>query len=188
ATVVPEARRGEMLGIAIGAAVGGALFGPVVGAVADEIGTGPAFSAAAVGGVILMVSAFLVPAPARTEPQGLRAAWPAFRDPRVAVGMWLTLLAGLAFGVVDVLSPLRLSRLGDSALLIGAPFLASAALEGSLAPLAGRRAGRRGGQRGGPAPRPQPGPGLRPGHPGLGARAGGRRRRERRDRPGDVRH
>src|SRR5580700_4583909 len=144
ATVAPEARRGEMLGIAIGAAVGGALFGPVVGAVADEIGTGPAFSAAAVGGVILVVSAFLVPAPARTEPQGLRAAWPAFRDPRVGVGMWLTLLAGLAFGVVDVLSPLRLSRLGDSALLIGATFLASAAIEASLSPLAGRLSDRRG--------------------------------------------
>jgi MFS family permease len=144
ATVAPEDRRGEMLGIAIGAAVGGALFGPVVGAVADEVGTGPAFSAAAVGGVILIVCAFLVPAPPRTEPQGLRAIWPAFRDPRVAVGMWLTLLAGVAFGVVDVLAPLRLSRLGDSALLIGATFLASAAIEASLSPLAGRLSDRRG--------------------------------------------
>jgi MFS family permease len=133
-----------MLGIAIGAAVGGALFGPVVGAVADEIGTGPAFSAAAVGGVILMVSAFLVPAPAQTEPQGLRAAWPAFRDPRVAVGMWLTLLAGLAFGVVDVLAPLRLARLGDTAVLIGATFLVSAGIEAGLSPMAGRLSDRRG--------------------------------------------
>ncbi len=144
ATVAPEKRRGEMLGIAIGAAVGGALFGPVVGAVADEVGTGPAFSTAAVGGVILMVSAFLVPGPARTDPQRLRAAWPAFRDPKVAVGMWLTLLAGLAFGVVDVLAPLRLSRLGDSALLIGATFLASSAIEASLSPVAGRLSDRRG--------------------------------------------
>jgi MFS family permease len=144
ATVAPQERRGEMLGIAIGAAVGGALFGPVVGAVADEVGTGPAFSAAAVGGIILIVSAYLIPAPPRAEPQGLRAAWPALRDPGVAVGMWLTLLAGIAFGVVDLLAPLRLARLGDSALLIGATFLASAAIETALQPLSGRLSDRRG--------------------------------------------
>jgi MFS family permease len=144
ATAAPEERRGEMLGIAIGAAVGGALFGPVVGAVADEVGTGPAFSAAAVAGVILMVTAFLVPAPARAQPQGLRAAWPALRDPRVGAGMWFTLLAGIAFGVVDVLAPLRLARLGASAVLIGATFLASAAIEASLQPMAGRLSDRRG--------------------------------------------
>ena len=144
ATVAPQERRGEMLGIAIGAAVGGALFGPVVGAVADEVGTGPAFSAAAVGGIILIVSAYLIPAPPRAEPQGLRAAWPALRDRGVAVGMWLTLLAGIAFGVVDLLAPLRLSRLGASALLIGATFLASAAIETGLQPLSGRLSDRRG--------------------------------------------
>jgi MFS family permease len=91
-----------------------------------------------------MVIAFLVPAPARAEPQGLSAAWPAVRDPRVGVGMWLTLLAGLAFGVVDVLAPLRLSRLGASAVVIGGTFLASAAIEAGLSPMAGRLADRRG--------------------------------------------
>jgi MFS family permease len=145
ATVAPPERRGEMMGLAIGAAVGGALFGPVVGAVASQVGTGPAFSAAAVAGVALMVTAFLIPAPARAEPQRLSAAWPVIRDPRVGIGMWLTLLAGLAFGVVDVLAPLRMSRLGVSAVLIGATFLVSAAIEASLSPLAGRLSDRRGG-------------------------------------------
>ena len=144
ATVAPPERRGEMMGLAIGAAVGGALFGPVVGAVATQVGTGPAFSAAAVAGGVLMVIALLVPTPARAEPQGLRAAWPAIRDPHVGAGMWLTLLAGVAFGVVDVLAPLRLSRLGVSAVLIGATFLASAAIEAGLSPLAGRLSDRRG--------------------------------------------
>jgi MFS family permease len=144
ATVAPPERRGEMMGLAIGAAVGGALFGPVVGAVATQVGTGPAFSAAAVAGGALIVIAFLVPAPARAEPQGLRAAWPAVRDPRVGAGMWFTLLAGVAFGVVDVLAPLRLSRLGVSALMIGATFLASAAIEAGLSPVAGRLSDRRG--------------------------------------------
>jgi MFS family permease len=144
AMVAPPERRGEMMGLAIGAAVGGALFGPVVGAVATQVGTGPAFSAAAVAGGALMVIALLVPAPARAEPQGLRAAWPAVRDPHVGAGMWLTLLAGVAFGVVDVLAPLRLSRLGVSAVMIGATFLASAAIEAGLSPLAGRLSDRRG--------------------------------------------
>jgi MFS family permease len=144
ATVAPPDRRGEMMGLAIGAAVGGALFGPVVGAVASQVGTGPAFSAAAVAGGVLMVTAFLIPAPARAEPQRLSAAWPAIRDPHVGAGMWLTLLAGLAFGVVDVLAPLRLSRLGVSAVLIGATFLVSAAIEASLSPVAGRLSDRRG--------------------------------------------
>jgi predicted MFS family arabinose efflux permease len=116
----------------------------VVGAVASAVGTGPAFSAAAVAGVILMITSFVVPRPHRVEPQGLRDAWPALRDLRVSVGLWLTMLAGLAFGVIDVLAPLRLGRLGVGATLIGVTFLASAAIESSLAPLSGRLSDRRG--------------------------------------------
>ena len=142
--VAPDERRGELIGIALGAAVGGALFGPVIGAVANQVGTGPAFSAAAVAGAALIVTAFLVPTPASTAPQRLRAAWPVMRDPPVRAGMWLTMLAGIAFGVLDVLAPLRLSQLGVSALLIGATFLTSAALEAGLSPLAGRLSDSRG--------------------------------------------
>jgi MFS family permease len=144
ATVAAPDRRGEMMGIAIGAAVGGALFGPVVGAVASQVGTGPAFSAAAVGGAVLIVAAFFVPTPARAKPQGLRSAWPAIRDPRVGTGMWLTMLAGVAFGVIDVLAPLRLNRLGVSALVIGATFLVAAGIEAGLSPVAGRMSDSRG--------------------------------------------
>jgi MFS family permease len=145
ATTAPAARRGEMLGSAMAAAVGGALLGPVMGAVASKVGTGPAFSAAAVFGVILILTAFAVPrAKQADDSQGLSAAWPALRDVRVSAGLWLTLLAGMAFGVIDVLAPLRLSRLGVGATLIGATFLASAAIEASLAPPAGRLSDRRG--------------------------------------------
>jgi MFS family permease len=143
ATVAPAERRGEIMGLAFGAAIGGALLGPVVGAIADEVGTGPAFSAAAVAGAVLMVTAFAVPAPPRAEPQRLRTAWPVLRDPGVATGIWLTMLAGLAYGVVDVLAPLRLNRLGATALLIGATFLAASAIEATLSPLAGRLSDRR---------------------------------------------
>lgn len=145
ASAGPPERRGELLGTALGAAVGGALLGPVVGAVASRVGTGPAFSAAAVADALLIAAAFALPAPAAIDkPQGLSAAWPALRDPQFAAGMWLTALAGLSFGVLDVLAPLRLSRLGVGATLIGATFLLSAGIESGLAPLSGRLSDRRG--------------------------------------------
>ena len=144
ATEAPPERRGEMIGTAMGAAVGGALFGPVVGAIADEVGTGPAFASAAVAGGVLMVVALGVPAPREAVPQGLREAFRAARDRRLSFGLWLTMLAGLAFGVIDVLAPLRLTILGVTALLIAGTFLASAGLEAILSPVAGRAADRRG--------------------------------------------
>jgi MFS family permease len=144
AAAAPPERRGELLGTALGAAVVGALFGPVVGAVADQVGTGPAFAAAAVAGTALFVTAFFVPGPHASAPQGLRAAWPALRDRQVSTGMWLTMLAGLAFGVLDVLAPLRLSQLGASATVIGAAFLGAAAIESALSPVIGRLSDRRG--------------------------------------------
>src|ERR1039457_201457 len=164
APAAPPQRRGELLGTALGAAVGGALFRPVVGGVAGQVGTGPSFAAAAVAGAALMVVAFTVPSsqgpasqdpvppgqvapdpvPPGPVPQGLRAAWPVVRDRQVATGLWLTMLAGMAFGAVDVLAPLRLTHLGATALIIGATFLASAAIESGLSPLAGRLSDRRG--------------------------------------------
>jgi MFS family permease len=144
ATEAPSERRGEMIGTAMGAAVGGALFGPVVGAVADEIGTGPAFASAAVAAGVLMAAAFAVPAPHEAVPQGLREAFAALSERRLGFGLWLTMLAGLAFGVLDVLAPLRMASLGVTALIIAATFLASAGLEAALSPVAGRAADRRG--------------------------------------------
>jgi MFS family permease len=144
ATAAPAERRGELLGTAIGAAIAGALLGPLAGVIANQIGTGPTFAGAAVAGAGLMVLAYLVPGPRKSAPQGLSAAWPALRDSQVSTGMWLTTLAGLGLGVVDVLVPLRLNSLGASAVVIGATFLATAAIEAGLAPLAGRLSDRRG--------------------------------------------
>jgi len=144
ATEAPPDRRGEMIGTAMGAAVGGALFGPVVGAVAASIGTGPAFASAAVAGGLLMAVAFAVPAPREAIPQGLREAFAAVGDRRLSVGLWLTMLAGLALGVLDTLAPLRMASLGVTALVIAGTFLASAGVEAALSPVAGRAADRRG--------------------------------------------
>jgi MFS family permease len=144
ATEAPPERRGEIIGTAMGAAVGGALFGPVVGAIADEIGTGPAFASAAVAAGVLMAAAFAMPAPREAVPQGLREAFTAAGDRRLGLGLWLTVLAGLAFGMLDVLAPLRMADLGVTALVIAGTFLASAGVEAALSPVAGRAADRRG--------------------------------------------
>ena len=147
ATAAPESRRGELLGTALGAAVVGALFGPVVGAVANTVGTGAAFSAAAVADVLLIVVAFTVPSPRPQAPQPLRAALPALRDRQVMMGSWLMALAGIAFGTIDVLAPLRLSSLGVSGMVIAATFLCAALVESGLSPLAGRLSDRFGADR-----------------------------------------
>ena len=137
-------RRGTALGTAFAAAVGGALIGPVIGAVASHVGTGPAFAAATVAGGILMVASLFVPKPLSNLPQSLRSALPAVAEPAIAVGMWVTFLAGLALGVIDVLGPLRLNRLGADAAVIAGAFLGAAAVEIVLSPLVGRLADRRG--------------------------------------------
>ena len=137
-TSAPDERRGELLGTAFGAAVVGALFGPVVGWAAIQLGTGPAFSAASVAGAALMVAAFAVPPPKSGGSQALREVLPALRDPRLANGMWLMALAGIAFGVVDVLAPLRLARLGAGSTIIAATFLSAAVIESCVSPVAGR--------------------------------------------------
>ena len=138
----PEDARGTVLGTAVGSAVVGALLGPIVGGLADEIGTGPAFITAAVAGAALMVAAFLVPRPRESQRQGPREMWAALHNEDVAAGLWVIGLAGMAFGVLNVLAPLRLAYLGASSLLIAGTFLGASAVEAGLSRLAGRAADR----------------------------------------------
>jgi MFS family permease len=144
ATMAPVHRRGELLGVAFGAAVIGALFGPVVGSVANSVGPRLAFGAAAVLGIVLMLAAFAVPGPKPPPSQGFAAIKRGLRDRQVASGMMLSTVPGIGLGVVDVLVPLRLSALGATALVIGGTFLASAAMEAGMSPLAGRLSDRHG--------------------------------------------
>jgi MFS family permease len=144
ASSVAAERRAALLGVALSSAVGGSLFGPLVGAIASSIGTAPTFAGATVAAAGLVVACAFVGVPAREEPQSTRAAIAALREPAFAAGLWLTALAGIAFGIVDVLVPLRLAQLGATAFVIGAAFLGAAALESVLAPAIGRLADRRG--------------------------------------------
>ena len=143
----PDEKRGELLGTAMGAAVVGALFGPVVGWAAIQVGTGLAFSAASVAAAALMLAAFAVPSAGPGGSQALREVLPALRDPRLANGMWLMALAGIAFVVVDTLAPLRLARLGASSTVIAATFLCGAVIESCVSPIAGRFSDRFGARR-----------------------------------------
>lgn len=140
----PPDRRGRAIGLALGTAVAGALVGPIVGALASSLGTRLAFSAATLAAMLLAVASLSVATPQDSEPQSLRNAVRALGDVRLRAGMWLTGLAGLSFGVIDVLTPLRLNALGAGASLIAAAFLGAAALEAILAPFAGRLADKRG--------------------------------------------
>lgn len=63
---------------------------------------------------------------------------------RVRLGMWLVVIPGLGFGVLDVLVPLRLDHLGVGQAGIAATFLIAAAGEAILSPLVGRVADRHG--------------------------------------------
>jgi predicted MFS family arabinose efflux permease len=138
----PRERRGQVIGGVLGAAIFGVQLGPVVGALATAIGREAAFSTTVLFGVAL--GAWALAMPARGASQVLTAPAAALRQRSMLTGMWLTALPAAAFGVLDVLAPLRLDALGASGLALGATFFAAAGVEAIIAPWAGRAADRRG--------------------------------------------
>jgi predicted MFS family arabinose efflux permease len=138
----PRERRGEVIGGVLGAAIFGVQLGPVVGALATAIGREAAFSTAVVFGLALGAWAWATPARPVSEVLTTPAA--ALRERSMLAGMWLTILPAAAFGVLDVLAPLRLDALGATGLAIGATFFAAAGAEAIVSPTAGRAADRRG--------------------------------------------
>ena len=138
----PRERRGEVIGGVLGAAIFGVQLGPIVGALATAIGREAAFSTTVLFGVVLGAWALTMPAPPGSEV--LTAPVAALRQRSMLAGMWLTALPAAAFGVLDVLAPLRLAALGAGGLALGATFFAAAGVEAIIAPGAGRAADRRG--------------------------------------------
>jgi MFS family permease len=140
----PLERRGSLIGGALGAAIVGALFGPLIGTAATAIGRGPAFSGVVIVALMLIAAAERLPSPSSVSQQGLRDLRPALRNRDVVVGMWLVALPAIASGLLSVLGPLRLHRLGATAAGIGATYLIAAAIEAAISPAIGKLSDRRG--------------------------------------------
>jgi MFS family permease len=136
-------RRGQLLGSAMAAAVFGALLGPVLGGAAGSVGVRTAFLAVSTIGLALLLWAATTPG-AAAERQRLADLPRALREPRMLAGLWLISLPALLFGVLVVLVPLRLGRLGWGSIGIGTVFLVTTAIEVALNPLLGRLTDQRG--------------------------------------------
>jgi MFS family permease len=140
----PAERRGELIGSAIGAAIVGVMLGPALGGAATVASPEAVFSAVALLACGLAVWASTMPG---IEPEPGPVIGPmlrALRQRPVLSGFWLFCLPAVFAGVIEVLGPLRLDELGASGVAIGAIFLAMAAAEALVSPLAGRVSDRRG--------------------------------------------
>lgn len=145
-TSAPEEKRGSVIGIALGTAVAGALLGPALGALAGSIGTEAVFSSVLVVSLILAALAARMPESGLPERQGLGVVAATMATRPIVLGFVFVAVPSVMFGAVEVLVPLRIDDLGGSHGVIAAGFIAGAALEATLAPLAGRisdRIGRR---------------------------------------------
>lgn len=146
-SAAPPERRGSVIGTALGAAVAGALFGPALGALAAAIGTELVFSAVLVVAAGIAVFAARLPdAETSEESQDLRVVAETIFSRPIVLATAFVAIPSVMFGAVEVLVPLQIADLGGGHVLIAAGFIAGAALEAALAPVAGRysdRVGRR---------------------------------------------
>lgn len=142
----PDEKRGSVIGAALGTAVAGALLGPALGAAAGSIGTEAVFSSVLVLTTLLSLAASRLPEAGTPERQSLREVGTAMMNRRVLDATAFVAVPSVMFGAIEVLVPLRIDELGGSHGVIAAGFIAGAALEAVLAPIAGRlsdRIGRR---------------------------------------------
>jgi MFS family permease len=145
-TASPPERRGSVIGTALGTAVAGALLGPALGALAAEIGTELVFSAVLGVAAALALFASRLPEAQPPEPQNLHEVVETIFSRPIVLATAFVAIPSVMFGAVEVLVPLQIAGLGGGHALIAGGFIAGAALEAVLAPIAGRysdRAGRR---------------------------------------------
>jgi MFS family permease len=145
-TTADEDRRGQVIGTALGTAVAGALLGPALGALAGTIGTEVVFSSVLVLTLVLAAIASRFPEAEVSERQDLGAVKAAMLTLPILNAVIFVAVPSLMFGAIEVLVPLRIDALGGGHGLIAGGFIAGAALEAVLAPIAGRysdRVGRR---------------------------------------------
>jgi MFS family permease len=145
-TTAPEDKRGSIIGAALGTAVAGALLGPALGAIAGSAGTELVFSSVLVITILLSIAASRVPDTRVPERQGLGEVVATLVSRPVLESAAFVAVPSVMFGAIEVLVPLRIDEFGGGHGLIAGGFIAGAALEAMLAPLAGRisdRVGRR---------------------------------------------
>jgi MFS family permease len=145
-TTAPPERRGSVIGTVLGTAIAGALVGPIVGAVAAEVGTEAVFGGVLGLSVLLALLAARLPEAGAPERQALREVAATMVSRPILTATTFVAVPSLMFGAVEVLVPLRIDALGGGHAVIAGGFIAGAALEAGLAPIAGRysdRAGRR---------------------------------------------
>lgn len=145
-TSAPEEKRGSVIGTALGTAVAGALLGPALGAVAASVGTGPVFGSVLIIALALAYAASRLPQAGAPERQSLREVKETMLSRPVRDAAIFVAVPSVMFGAVEVLVPLRIDALGGGHGVIAGGFIAGAALEAVLAPVAGRysdRVGRR---------------------------------------------
>jgi MFS family permease len=145
-TSAPPERRGAVIGTALGTAVAGALLGPALGALAGEVGTEIVFSGVLGVALVLAFLAARQPEGEVPDPEGLREVAGTILSRPILTGTAFVAIPSVMFGAVEVLAPLQIAGLGGGHTLIAAGFIAGAALEAVLAPIAGGysdRAGRR---------------------------------------------
>lgn len=145
-TTAPEDKRGTYIGAALGTAVAGALLGPALGAGAGEIGTQVVFSSVLVVTLLLSLAASRMPDTSTPERQTREEVLKTLVSRPIVAASIFVAVPSVMFGAIEVLVPLKMDDLGAGHALIAAGFIAGAALEATLAPLAGRisdRVGRR---------------------------------------------
>jgi MFS family permease len=145
-TTAPDENRGSVIGTALGTAVAGALLGPVLGAVAAAVGPKWVFGSVLIVTSALAYAASRLPEAEVPEPQPVGEVVAALFSRPILNGALFVAVPSVMFGAIEVLVPLRIDALGGSHAVIAGGFIAGAALEATLAPLAGRasdRIGRR---------------------------------------------
>lgn len=140
----PADRRGAVMGSALGTAIAGSLFGPALGALASVTGRAALFSALAAVALLLLIPVRALPDESQPSEQPVSEVLRTLRRPAMTGAMWLMVLPAIASGTFNVLGPLELHRLGADAAVIGATFLAGAAFEALISPMAGRFSDRHG--------------------------------------------
>jgi MFS family permease len=137
-SVSPPERRGSVIGTVLGTAVAGALLGPALGALAAEIGTERVFSAVLGVAIVLAFFASRLPEAEAPERQDLREVAETILSKPILIATAFVAIPSVMFGAVEVLVPLQIADLGGGHTLIAGGFIAGAALEAVLAPVAGR--------------------------------------------------